>query len=78
MIDGCFLKGPYGGQLLTSDSLHGNSSLLPLAFAVVEAENNTDSWTFFRTFLKDAIGTQVGNIPFTFISYRQKVIFLHL
>jgi len=43
-LDGCHLKGPYGGVLLSAISLDGNNGLFPLAIAIVEAENR-DSWT---------------------------------
>ncbi|KAL3529886.1 hypothetical protein ACH5RR_009208 [Cinchona calisaya] len=38
-FDGCHLKGPYGGTLLTVVALDGNNSLFSLAFAVAECEN---------------------------------------
>ncbi|GFS43557.1 hypothetical protein Acr_00g0085760 [Actinidia rufa] len=37
-VDGCHLKGPYGGVLLSAVALDGDSRLYPLAFAVVESE----------------------------------------
>ena len=38
-VDGCFLKGKYGGELLTAVGRDGNDQMLPLAYAVVEVEN---------------------------------------
>ncbi|KAL3538143.1 hypothetical protein ACH5RR_001509 [Cinchona calisaya] len=35
---GCYLKGPYGGTLLTVIALDGNNSLFPLAFVVAECD----------------------------------------
>ncbi|XP_057449216.1 uncharacterized protein LOC130740575 [Lotus japonicus] len=44
-LDGCFLKGLYGGQLLSAVGKDGNNQMFPVAFAVVEAETK-DSWTY--------------------------------
>ncbi|WOL10473.1 hypothetical protein Cni_G19230 [Canna indica] len=35
-IDGCFLKGPYGGQLLCAITKDGNNNMSPIAWAAVE------------------------------------------
>ncbi|WOL19958.1 hypothetical protein Cni_G28760 [Canna indica] len=37
-IDGCHLKGTYGGVLLFAIAIDGNKGLFPIAFAVVEVE----------------------------------------
>ena len=37
-LDGCFLKGRYGGQLLSAIGKDGNNQMIPIAFAIVEAE----------------------------------------
>lgn len=42
-IDGMFLIGKYRGTLLIAISCDANNMLVPLAFALVERENN-DSW----------------------------------
>ena len=42
-FDGCHLKGPYGGVLLSAVALDGNNGLFPVAFAVVESETK-DNW----------------------------------
>ncbi|XP_057418034.1 uncharacterized protein LOC130712214 [Lotus japonicus] len=49
-LDGCFLKGLYGGQLLSAVGKDGNNQMFPIAFAVVEAETR-DSWTWFLNLL---------------------------
>jgi hypothetical protein len=70
-LDGCFLKGPYKGQLLTAVSRDANNQMYPVAFEVVEAEVK-DSWTWFL----EALLSDLGNGPakgWTFISDRQKV-----
>ncbi|GAV84813.1 hypothetical protein CFOL_v3_28255, partial [Cephalotus follicularis] len=38
-IDGCHLKGPYGGVLLCAIALDGDQGLFPIAFVVVEIES---------------------------------------
>ncbi|KAL7226064.1 hypothetical protein ACSBR1_021239 [Camellia fascicularis] len=45
-VDGTFLKGRYKGHLLTATSKDGNQGLFPLAFAIVDAENQ-DNWMWF-------------------------------
>ncbi|KAA8531001.1 hypothetical protein F0562_005709 [Nyssa sinensis] len=51
-IDGCHLKGPYGGVLLATVSLDGNNGLFPIAMGVVESENR-DSWGGMEFKVKD-------------------------
>jgi hypothetical protein len=53
-IDGCHLKGPYGGVLLSAVAVDGNNGMFPIAFAVVEVECK-DSWKFFLSLLGDAL-----------------------
>jgi len=38
-LDGCFLKGEYGGELLTAVGRDKNDQMLPIAYVVVEVEN---------------------------------------
>ncbi|KAK3229525.1 hypothetical protein Dsin_001406 [Dipteronia sinensis] len=42
-VDGCHLKGPFGGVLLLAMSLDANSGLFPLAICICEKETN-NSW----------------------------------
>lgn len=77
-VDGCFLKRPFGGQLLAALSLDSSSGMFPIVMAVVELECK-NSWTFFMTHLETMIGNRnIDNIPWTFMSDRQKVIVLLL
>jgi len=70
-LDGCFLKGPYKGQLMTPISRDANNNMYLVAFAVLETEVK-DNWSWFlKTLLLD-----LGIPPaegWTFISDRQKV-----
>ena len=43
-LDGCHLKGRFGGQLLSATAKDGNDNIFPVEMAVVEQENK-DSWT---------------------------------
>ena len=45
-IDGTFLYGKYKGMLLIASMWDGDNRLFPLAFAIVEKEND-DSWYWF-------------------------------
>ena len=40
VVDGTFLKSKYKGVLLVATALDGNSSLYPIAFGVVDSEND--------------------------------------
>jgi hypothetical protein len=37
-VDGCFLKGPFKGQLLSAIGRDGNKNMYPMVFVVVKAE----------------------------------------
>ncbi|KAH9655260.1 SWIM-type domain-containing protein [Citrus sinensis] len=67
-IDGCHLKGKYGGVLLAAVASDANKGIVPLALCVCEIEN-TETWTWFLDHLHSYLdnGRQV-----TFISDRQK------
>ncbi|XP_017428843.2 uncharacterized protein LOC108336910 [Vigna angularis] len=70
-VDGCFLKGKYGGELLTAVARDGNEQMCPLAYAVVEVENK-DSWQWFLELLIDDLGGQELCSTITYISDQQK------
>lgn len=56
-LDSCFLKGPFGGEILAAVGRDPNDQMLPIAYAVVEGEN-TNSWKWFMELLiKDLGGT---------------------
>ncbi|XP_024014903.1 uncharacterized protein LOC112088840 [Eutrema salsugineum] len=46
VVDGTHLKGNYGGYLLTASGQDGNYQIYPLAFAIVDGENDK-AWTWF-------------------------------
>ncbi|XP_028059513.1 uncharacterized protein LOC114263206 [Camellia sinensis] len=70
-VDGCHLKGPYGGVLISAVALDRNSDLFPLALAVVEGECK-DNWTFFLENLRIVIEDALFSRPRTIMSVKQK------
>ncbi|KAL4563474.1 hypothetical protein LXL04_027517 [Taraxacum kok-saghyz] len=69
-LDGCFLKGPYPGQILSAVGLDSNNGIYPIAYSIVEKEN-TDSWTWFLDCLAEVLDLNASS-NFTFIPDRQK------
>ncbi|XP_016206697.1 uncharacterized protein LOC107647087 [Arachis ipaensis] len=69
-LDGCFLKTPQGGQLLTAIGWDPNDQMLPIAYAIVEALTK-DTWKWFFWLLIDDIGAEVIGKS-TFMSDQQK------
>ncbi|XP_076928165.1 uncharacterized protein LOC143592030 [Bidens hawaiensis] len=70
-LDGCFMKGPFPGQILTAVGVDSNNCIYPVAYALVEAK--TTSWTWFLEYLRRDLDLY-ANSNFTFISDRQKCI----
>ena len=70
-LDGCFLKTETKGQLLSGVGKDGNNQMFPIAWAVVEGENQT-SWTWFIQLLMRDLGISDG-LGWTIISDQQKV-----
>jgi hypothetical protein len=61
-IDDTFLIGKYLGTLLITISCDANNMLVPLAFALVEKENN-DNWGWFLRLVRIHVvgpGREVG------------------
>ena len=71
-LDGCHLKGRFGGQLLFATSKDENDIIFLVAIAMVEQENN-DSWIWFLEQFADDIG-RPKKLNLVFISDRQKVL----
>lgn len=57
IIDGTSLKGKYGGCLMSACAQDGNYQIFPLAYAVMDSEND-ESWEWFmmqlRTFVANS------------------------
>ncbi|XP_010496057.1 PREDICTED: uncharacterized protein LOC104773177 [Camelina sativa] len=69
-IEGCFIKSTFKGQLLAAVGRDANNGLYPIAWAVVDVEDEENS-TWFLSHLKDHFHLQEGQ-GFTVISNRQK------
>ena len=69
-LDGCFLKTETKGQLLSAVGKDGNNQMYPIAWAVVEGENQA-SWTWFIELLMQDLGISDG-LGWTIISDQQK------
>lgn len=62
-VDDTFMKTKFTGVLLTSIGVDTDNQILPIAFAYVEAENNS-SWSWFLDLLHRTIGLK-DNLIFT-------------
>lgn len=59
VIDGTHLKGKYGGCLITASCQDGNYQIFPVAFGVVDSENDS-AWTWFLNKLQGIIPDSEG------------------
>jgi hypothetical protein len=71
-LDRCFFKGATNGELLCAIGRDANSQMFPIAWAVVEKENN-DSWDWFCDLLFRDLEVY-GGTGWVFISDQQKGI----
>ncbi|XP_058742388.1 uncharacterized protein LOC131614867 [Vicia villosa] len=69
-LDACFLKGDFGGQLMAAVGRDGNNKIMPIAYAVVEAETR-DSWDWFIKLLLEDLEA-INQRAYAFISDQQK------
>ncbi|XP_039032820.1 uncharacterized protein LOC120168023 [Hibiscus syriacus] len=69
-LDGCHLKGFFGGHLLAVVGVDADDSIYPLAFVVVESENQS-SWFWFLELLGNDLELNNSHI-LTFMTDRQK------
>lgn len=58
-IDGAFLKWDIKGHLLAAVGRDGDNRIIPLAWAVVEIEND-DNWDWFMNLLSRSLGLEDG------------------
>ncbi|KAL0361903.1 UNVERIFIED_CONTAM: hypothetical protein Sradi_3874800 [Sesamum radiatum] len=69
-VDGCLLKGPHDGILLTVVSVDPNNNLFPIAYVIVSGETRA-SWEWFLELLKSDLEIVKDDI-YTFIFDKQK------
>ncbi|GJU25610.1 disease resistance TIR-NBS-LRR class family protein [Tanacetum coccineum] len=58
-LDGCFLKKPNCGEILTAVGRDGNNQIYPVAWAIVTVENK-DNWSWFLSLLGDDLDLPTG------------------
>ncbi|GFP81698.1 hypothetical protein PHJA_000313100 [Phtheirospermum japonicum] len=74
-FDGCFLKTFLCGALLCATAKDGNNQMYPIAWAVVEIENES-CWKWFLNILFEDLRISDG-LGYTFISDQQKVSIIY-
>ncbi|XP_059310619.1 uncharacterized protein LOC132061966 [Lycium ferocissimum] len=57
VVDGAHLKSTYNGTFVSASTLDGAGNILPLAYGVIDSENNK-SWTWFFELFKQAYGVR--------------------
>ncbi|OWM71683.1 uncharacterized protein LOC116197446 [Punica granatum] len=73
-LDRTYLKSKYLGTLLVATGFDGDDALFPLAFGVVDEEND-DNWMWFLSELHGLLETNAENMPrLTILSDRRKGI----
>lgn len=72
-LDECFLKGDFGGHLLTTIGKDADNQIILVAYGIVEAET-IDSWSGFIHFLLDDLNV-IDSKNWAFISNQQKGLF---
>lgn len=73
-LDRTFLKSKYLGTLLFATGFDGDGALFPLAFGVVDEEND-ENWMWFLSELHNLLEVNTENMPrLTILSDRQKGI----
>ncbi|KAL0301426.1 UNVERIFIED_CONTAM: hypothetical protein Sradi_6419400 [Sesamum radiatum] len=73
-VDGCHLKGPHGGVMLTAVGIDPNNDSFPIAYAVVGGETR-ETWEWFLTLLRNDLNIHRDS-DCTFMSDKQKGLIL--
>ncbi|KAL0406346.1 UNVERIFIED_CONTAM: hypothetical protein Slati_3948500, partial [Sesamum latifolium] len=69
-VDGCHLKRPNGGILLTAVGVDPNNNLYPISYAVVNREAR-ETWEWFLILLNEDLGIS-NQVEYVFMSDKQK------
>ena len=78
-INGCQLKGPFAGVLLSAVPIDANKGIFPIAFSIIEIKC-ISSWKFSFYHLRDSLESALGwkiDAPLTIMSDMQKVNYLY-
>ncbi|XP_013658058.2 uncharacterized protein LOC106362756 [Brassica napus] len=67
VVDGTHLCGKYEGVMLVAAAQDGNFQIFPLAFAIVDAEND-DSWEWFFTKLRSCVSDEYALVTVASLS----------
>lgn len=72
-LEGCFLKGYYGGYLLCVVGQDANNEIFPIAYVVMDVEDK-ENWKWFLTLLHQDLG-DYSQFGWNFMFDLQKVNF---
>ncbi|CAL8167965.1 unnamed protein product [Prunus armeniaca] len=67
-LDGCHVKGPHLGQVLSAMGVYANNGMFPLAYAYVEIESNS-TWLWFLKLLSGDLNIRNN---YVFMTNKQK------
>ncbi|GJZ72047.1 mutator type transposase, partial [Tanacetum coccineum] len=65
-LDGCFMSGPWPGQILTVIVVDANNGIYPVAYVIVEAESKA-SWCWFLNLLGGILVKKPNSITLSFL-----------
>ena len=71
-FDGCYLRGRFGGHLLSAIATYADCGIYPVAWAIVDSENK-ESWGFFIQCLENFVGPFDVDRHWHFMADRCKV-----
>ncbi|CAL8996822.1 unnamed protein product [Prunus brigantina] len=69
-LDGCHVKGPHPGQVLSAMGVDANNGMFPLAYAYVEIESNS-TWLWFLELLSGDLNI-TNSHGYVFMTDKQK------
>ncbi|XP_050233208.1 uncharacterized protein LOC126681697 [Mercurialis annua] len=73
-LDGCWLKGKYGGQILSATGIDPNNCMYPIAYTWVKTEN-TNTWMWFIELLQADLHLTNATV---FMSDKQKLFYIKI
>ncbi|GJX74687.1 pentatricopeptide repeat-containing protein [Tanacetum coccineum] len=73
-LDGCFLKKPNSGEILTAVGRDGNNQIYPMAWAIVNVENK-ENWCWFLSLLGEDLEFPDGS-GLALMSDQHKIILI--